>query len=193
MWAWCQCGTDSENASGHSCKFPAGWPDWRWVPSHHQHRHGWIFHPLSLYTGHQTYRLRLGGMRSHVTFTFSLFLFVCLFSSWTKSVNHMLGVGALRLQICIQLWDSDCVYLGKQSSWAEWTLFLCFQLPLFFHYQVPQYHTIRRLKLCTLLALSSTNHVSKFQGSMCSHCFFHDFFHKVKMTNFKTVKEMLLF
>ena len=73
------------------------------------------------------------------------------------------------------LWDSECAYLEKHSSKTEWTLFVCFQLPLFLHFQVPQLHAIRGLKLCTLLVQSNTDHISRLHGTMCSH-FFHDVF-----------------
>ena len=109
-WVWCQW-----ECSRRTCKCLTGWQDKGCVPSHQQHRYGWIFCALSLYTGHQTCRLRLGGMRSHAPFIFFLFFCVFFFFSWTKSVSHKLGVRALRLQFCIHLWVSDCAYLGKQS------------------------------------------------------------------------------
>ena len=54
QWEWLRC----------TCKCPTGWHDWGRVPSHQQHTHCWISCALSLYTGNQTCRLRLGGMRS---------------------------------------------------------------------------------------------------------------------------------
>ena len=65
---------------------------------------------LFLYTQPLNRQTKVGGIRSYTPFTSSC----ALFSSWTKSVNPVLGVGTCRSRIC-KHWDSDGAYLGKQS------------------------------------------------------------------------------
>ena len=112
LWEWCQCGSDSESTrSTHVpladitegeflCISSIDMAGYFVLFSIHRPRNmqtkvRWYEEPCPLYS--------------------SLCLFGFFPNSWTKSMNRMLDVGALRLQFCIQLWDSDFAYLGKIS------------------------------------------------------------------------------
>ena len=156
MWAWCQCGTDSVWCT-HANVPLADMTEGEFFRISSIHMAGYFM--LFLYTHatkHADWVWVVWG--ATLPLFFLLFLVVVFFlldqiyvrcgSSQVAILNATLGF------LIVPTLENN------YSSWTEWTLFVCFQLPLFFHYQVPQYHAIRVLKLCTLLVQSNSNHAA---------------------------------
>ena len=113
--------------------------------------HTWLGIFCSLCThGPLNMQSEVTGSEEERTFTFSPFILL------DQILESYVRLGALRLQLWRQLWDSGFVYLGKQSLFMNRVN--TFYYPYFGYYQVPQYHAIRGLKLLLplLWLLSST-------------------------------------
>ena len=105
-------------------------------------------------------------------FFFFLFLLDQIYESHVRCRSSLVAI--LRLQYCIQLSDSDCAYLGKQSLFINrLNTFCMLPLPLCFHYQVSQYHAIRG----TVLYLFSQTEIMYRNFKGVCQVYFFIFFH----------------